>query len=490
MSKPWVGSSWEAGWRGRPHHRCDHRTSRPTGGGPTHHYRQQVVAGPVRSSRRPRAWRELRPLHEQPRSSNGLYRMRMFEPELTYPRLVRRADGTVLLVEGVTCRLVTDPVCRALEATLGPPSEPADSDQYTVSRDSRSEIMVAAGRDLSALARLTPAAALIVVRSARAVPREFEGSARDLVLGDGPYGGKRVLDRLALIRAERGSHLLVPSTERDALRRNHGLADHLARRARIVAASAAGSLWELPPAPAPGPPKVFCIGLNKTGTTSFHQACELAGLRSFHWGAREAFDGVLAAQRGGERLLQHVGEGFDAYSDIETLSVRFDVADVQYPGSRFVLTVRDVDAWIDSRRRHVERNRREQAAGRYHGRNLTIDEDRWRAQWHGHVERVQSYFTGRDDLLILDITAGEGWERFAPFLDRPIPNVPFPHGNADRRSRATTKRASSVPSPARAGSDASEASTSRNPTPTVSGRRTLVQRRLSTAWRHIRSRLP
>ena len=38
-------------------------------------------------------------------------------------------------------------------------------------------------------------------------------------------------------------------------------------------------------------------------------------------------------------------------NDILALSESYALLDRQYPGSRFVLTVRDVDAWIDSRRR-------------------------------------------------------------------------------------------------------------------------------------------
>ncbi|GIU89470.1 MAG: hypothetical protein KatS3mg010_0569 [Acidimicrobiia bacterium] len=149
---------------------------------------------------------------------------------------------------------------------------------------------------------------------------------------------------------------------------------------------------------------------------------------------------MLDAVRTGRRLLEPVDEGYDVYSDIETLAVRFDVADLQYPGSRFVLTVRDVDGWIDSRRRHVERNRRRRESGAYDGVNLRVDEEQWRRQWHTHVERVTRYFDGRDDLLVLDITAGHGWERLAPFLGFAVPSVPFPHGNADRRAGAAATR--------------------------------------------------
>lgn len=347
------------------------------------------------------------------------------------PRLVRDRDG-VVLVEGDRTRAVPADVAAALARTLGEPGDPAGGGGGA--RRDR-EVVLAAGEGLAALAAAAPGGSAVVVAGASGTPdAPLHVTYHRLALTDGGQGGMRVLDRLTLAWMRGATHLAVPAGERDWWARAPQLADWLARVGELVAANDAGALWELPPPPPPGPPKVFGIGLNKTGTTSLHQACELLGLRSFHWGDRAAFDGVLEAVRSGRRLLEPVGETYDAYSDIETLAVRFDIADLQYPGSRFVLTVRDVDGWVDSRRRHVERNRRSREAGAYDGVNLHVDEERWRRQWNTHVERVTRHFAGRDDLLVLDITAGQGWERLAPFLGHPVPSVPFPHGNADRKA--------------------------------------------------------
>ena len=32
-----------------------------------------------------------------------------------------------------------------------------------------------------------------------------------------------------------------------------------------------------------------------------------------------------------------------------------------------------------------------------------------------------------DRLLVMDIPAGDGWEKLCPFLGVPIPDAPFPH---------------------------------------------------------------
>jgi hypothetical protein len=44
-----------------------------------------------------------------------------------------------------------------------------------------------------------------------------------------------------------------------------------------------------------------------------------------------------------------------------------------------------------------------------------------------HYKNVLEYFKNRpDDLLIIDICAGQGWEKLCPFLDKPLPQYPFP----------------------------------------------------------------
>ncbi len=101
--------------------------------------------------------------------------------------------------------------------------------------------------------------------------------------------------------------------------------------------------------------------------------------------------------------------------------------DRQYPGSRFVLTTRTVDHWVESRRKHVLRNRERAAAGDYTGTFLEIDPDAWRAEFAAHHARVAAYFAGRDDLLTFRITEGDGYEQLCPFLGLPIPDEPFPH---------------------------------------------------------------
>jgi hypothetical protein len=190
--------------------------------------------------------------------------------------------------------------------------------------------------------------------------------------------------------------------------------------------------------------KVFGIGLNKTGTISLHEALETLGLRSLHWGGPEVRATVERAFRERRPLVDDLPD-YDAYSDIYDLSARFALLARQYPGSRFILTTRDLDGWIESRRRHVERNRVRQAAGEYHGTFLEIEPDVWAEQFRAHHEAVEAFFADRDDLLVMRITEGDGYEVLCPFLGLPDPGVPFPSRHRGQEAEALVAAAAPRP---------------------------------------------
>jgi hypothetical protein len=183
--------------------------------------------------------------------------------------------------------------------------------------------------------------------------------------------------------------------------------------------------------------KIFCIGLSKTGTRSLHHALQLLGFHSVHWGGPELRTAVRRgpeiraaverALREGRPLLEDL-EQADAYSDILALSTNFDVLDRQYPGSKFILTVRALDGWLESRQRHVEANIARRERGEYDGEFLQVDLEGWRAEAVEHEARVRAHFAARpDDLLVLDIAAGQGWDPLCRFLGTPVPDDPFPY---------------------------------------------------------------
>jgi Sulfotransferase domain len=162
-----------------------------------------------------------------------------------------------------------------------------------------------------------------------------------------------------------------------------------------------------------------------------HEALTILGFRSLHDGGPETHDAVRRSIDAGEPLLSNLDPQLDAFSDVGVLSRRFRILDAQYPGSRFVLTVRPVDVWIDSRRRHVERNLRRLEAGDYDGTFVVIDEPKWNAEWDLHMERVHTYFARRSNFLEVDLTKNPEWGPLCRFLGVDEPETPFPWANRD-----------------------------------------------------------
>lgn len=187
--------------------------------------------------------------------------------------------------------------------------------------------------------------------------------------------------------------------------------------------------------------KIFGVGLNKTGTKSLSRAVEILGFSSIHYAGHNTNDAIERAILEGKPIFSYCPRAIrksDAYFDIPATERHFDVADRQYPGSRFILHTRDLDAWLDSRERHVLRNQRFVAEGRYKGNWLDVDRAAWTEEWHTHHQRVRRYFADRpEDLLEVDVVRGDGWDKLAPFLGRPIPDEPFPFVTSTGAHRPT-----------------------------------------------------
>lgn len=183
--------------------------------------------------------------------------------------------------------------------------------------------------------------------------------------------------------------------------------------------------------------KVFGLGLSRTGTHSLTRALHVLGFDTVHYPLDEATLDTLVR---GDACFPHL-EHYDGITDI-TVAPYYEELDQAWPGSKFVLTVREEESWLHSCRNHWARFSRCSEANEEITTSLRIhqflraavyashdfDESRFRRVYRHHTEKVTSYFRGRDnDFLVLDIAAGEGYERLAPFLGVPVPDQPFPH---------------------------------------------------------------
>ncbi len=179
--------------------------------------------------------------------------------------------------------------------------------------------------------------------------------------------------------------------------------------------------------------KIFGIGLSKTGTSSLAHALEILGYRTKDNPGLERYEsGDVSCVD--PRLLTE----YDALTDTPIPSFYREL-DKAYPGSKFILTVREREGWLRSCQKQFTEKlaaKQNEAHNRLfldlYGTTI-FDAEKFAAGYERFVSGVLSYFENRPhDLLVLDIAAGEGWEKLCPFLEQPVPDLPFPKANVTR----------------------------------------------------------
>ena len=190
-----------------------------------------------------------------------------------------------------------------------------------------------------------------------------------------------------------------------------------------------------PTFPAYDAPKVFCIGLSKTGTTSLNAALGHLGLRAIHW--INPYTAMLVSEA--DLLL------FDAVSDIG-VSHRFEHLYATFPNARFLYTTRGVEEWVRSISAHYLRGYgvttprdllRPALLQRYNGAsgrseaNLYARHESWEGAYAEFDRRVRHFFSDKPSARWLEMAVcdGDGWEKLCGVLDTPVPAAPFPVRN-------------------------------------------------------------
>ena len=176
--------------------------------------------------------------------------------------------------------------------------------------------------------------------------------------------------------------------------------------------------------------KIFGIGLSKTGTTSLARALEILGYRTKDFiGVKEYRPGRL------DCIDLDVIDANDAFTDTPIPSFYREL-DQRYPNSKFILTIRDMDGWLKSCKKQFTRAlaNKETAANNsilvaMYGESV-FEKEKFESGYWCYVNGVYDYFRDRkEDLLVLDICANEGWDKLCAFLGQPIPEVSFPKAN-------------------------------------------------------------
>ncbi len=180
--------------------------------------------------------------------------------------------------------------------------------------------------------------------------------------------------------------------------------------------------------------RVFGVGWAKTGTTTL-AAC----LRALGFDHQSQDLSLVRHLRSGDlspiRRLAAAKQSFDDWPWIAL----FEELDEWFPGSKFVLTVRDETGWLRSYRNMGGDLRAAPEALNAARRTLYglpfphVSDEQLLERYREHNEAVTARFAGRPDaLLVVDWSKGHGWPELCGFLGRPAPAGPFPHANRGR----------------------------------------------------------
>ncbi len=189
--------------------------------------------------------------------------------------------------------------------------------------------------------------------------------------------------------------------------------------------------------------KIFGIGLSKTGTTSLTQALKLLDHKAVHFPFFH-----LKPQKDSLELNYHKIDKWDAMADTP-IPYFYKELDRYYPRSKFILTIRDIDEWLDScENNHIWPGEyvHDKAASNllyitqilqlHHALygSVWFDRKRFRHFYQKHGDDVLSYFSSRPaDLLIYNIGNGDEWKPLCQFLGKQVPEIEFPRKNVGKR---------------------------------------------------------
>eukprot|EP00042_Codosiga_hollandica_P023222 m.90369 g.90369 ORF g.90369 m.90369 type:complete len:461 (+) comp51098_c0_seq2:3-1385(+) len=177
--------------------------------------------------------------------------------------------------------------------------------------------------------------------------------------------------------------------------------------------------------PVDAAPKVFGLGLSKTGTTSLGDALTALGYRNRHYDP--TFVPYMLPP--GVFSFQEHFKDVDSAQDIP-VALYYKELLAAFPDAKFILTMREPEEWYESYSHHFEdykvlyfkgchyttamRKYTQMAYGS--DRN---DKDLWISQYKDHYAAVQRTIPA-SQLLVLNLFQGDGWDILCKFLQTTV----------------------------------------------------------------------
>ncbi len=181
--------------------------------------------------------------------------------------------------------------------------------------------------------------------------------------------------------------------------------------------------------------KVFVIGFHKTGTTSLETALDRLDYRVY------GGDKNLLKFEDRNDLLQYIQKtltNWDAVQDMPWPLFYQELYEL-FPEAKFILTLRETKAWIDSVVRHwgsimVPLHKKIYGVPCAEG-----FEDNYINKYENHNKEVLQFFNNMPNFIIMEQGKNFDYKTLCNFLDLETPPEEFPHSRKNKRMRAKFK---------------------------------------------------
>jgi hypothetical protein len=184
--------------------------------------------------------------------------------------------------------------------------------------------------------------------------------------------------------------------------------------------------------------KVVVISPYRTATQSTNILLQQLGYKTLHYGGK-AINNFILKGYSKDFVLEKMSvftEMFDAFSD-NPFPVMYEYFDITYPGSKFIMIKRSPESWYESLKRlnvYLNKDIIDPFERTFFETYLTNVPERfdeisikdYTKTYNSHIEAVNKYFQGKDNLLSLDISDEKKGIKIAQFLDKDFfPNKDF-----------------------------------------------------------------
>jgi len=165
--------------------------------------------------------------------------------------------------------------------------------------------------------------------------------------------------------------------------------------------------------------KIFCIGYQKTGTTTLGRSLKMLGYKHSSFD-EEIYLKYYRENRNLDKILEYTSK-FESFDDMPWLKKDLiPILDETFPGSKFIYLERDEESWKKS-------------LNTWHYKKFGVypDIEQRLHEYRQHKNFVMEYFKDRigEDLIILNIKDKNGFKKLSSFLGKSAPMNSFPHFN-------------------------------------------------------------